>query len=266
MVPGVNHHREGTGEPLVLIHGIGHHWQGWRPVIDQLAAEFELIAVDLPGFGKSPPLASGVTPTIPAYADAFAEFLEAEGLEQAHIAGNSMGGAIGLELARRGVGRSVTAISPAGFWTSGERRYVQVMLGAHARSPRRLQALNLSLVATRLGKALLFGIVFAKPALVPTEEARATLRDAWASPAFIPALEAFDEYTFRGGEELAEHTVTVAWGSRDRLLFYGRQAPRARRALPSARHVTLEGLGHTPFFDDPRATAQVIRETAARAG
>jgi pimeloyl-ACP methyl ester carboxylesterase len=52
--------------------------------------------------------------------------------------------------------------------------------------------------------------------------------------------------------------VTVAWGSRDRLLLYGRQAPRARRALPGARHVTLAGLGHVPSFDDPELVAEVI--------
>ena len=50
--------------------------------------------------------------------------------------------------------------------------------------------------------------------------------------------------------------TTIAWGERDRLLLYGRQAPRARRWLPEARHVTLDGLGHVPTYDDPEQVAR----------
>lgn len=52
--------------------------------------------------------------------------------------------------------------------------------------------------------------------------------------------------------------MTIAWGDRDRLLPYRLQAPRARRMLPWATHVTL-GAGHVPFYDDAPAVASVIR-------
>ena len=52
----INYHREGQGSPLVLLHGVGHHWQAWRPVIELLNGEFDVIACDSPGFGASPPL------------------------------------------------------------------------------------------------------------------------------------------------------------------------------------------------------------------
>ena len=50
----LNHHRAGSGEPLVLIHGIGSRWQMWEPVLDRLTPHREVIAIDLPGFGASP--------------------------------------------------------------------------------------------------------------------------------------------------------------------------------------------------------------------
>lgn len=260
----MNHHREGSGQPLALIHGIGHHWQGWRPVIDRLAREFDVIATDSPGFGRSAPLPAGVEPTVHAYSDAFERFFSELGIDRPHVAGNSMGGGIGLELARRGAARSVTAISPVGFWTAREQRYSQLSLSALAALPTAARPAVRALAATALGRKLLFAQLFAHPERIPAQEAVATLDDAWAAPAFAPALVAFNNYRFGDPEQLRGTEVTVAWGNRDRLLLYGRQAPRARAALPWAHHVSL-GAGHTPFFDDPAAVAEVIRSTALAA-
>jgi pimeloyl-ACP methyl ester carboxylesterase len=254
----INHHREGTGPTLVLLHGIGHHWQAWRPVIDMLAGEFEILACDSPGFGRSPGLAPGIEPTIPAYADAFEWFFAELGLERPHVAGNSMGGAIALELARRRTARSVSAFSPAGFWTPLERRFCQLSLSALASTPRALRPAVLALARTRAGRAALFAQTFGYPERLPAEEAVATLTDAWDAPAFSGALAAFSHYRFSEPEQLRRTPVTIAWGNRDRLLPYALQAPRARRMLPWATHVTL-GAGHVPFYDDPAAVAAVIR-------
>ena len=106
----VHHHREGRGAPLVLLHGIGHRWQAYAPVLADLARDFDVVACDSPGFGRSPALPDGVRPAVPAYADAFAGWLAREGIERPHVVGNSMGGAIALELARRGLVRTATAI------------------------------------------------------------------------------------------------------------------------------------------------------------
>jgi pimeloyl-ACP methyl ester carboxylesterase len=260
----INHHREGAGPTLVLLHGIGHHWQAWRPVIELLAGEFEILACDSPGFGRSAPLAAGIEPTIPAYADAFEWFFAELGLERPHVAGNSMGGAIALELARRRTARAVSAFSPAGFWTPLERRFCQLSLSALASTPRALRGAVVALARTRAGRAALFAQTFGYPARLPAEEAVATLTDAWAAPAFDAALAAFRGYRFSAPEQLRRTPVTIAWGNRDRLLPYALQAPRARRMLPGATHVTL-GAGHVPFYDDPGAVAAVIRSTDLRA-
>jgi pimeloyl-ACP methyl ester carboxylesterase len=260
----INHHREGSGEPVVLLHGIGHHWQAWRPVIDRIAMDFDVLACDSPGFGRSAPLSAGIEPTIPAYADAFEWFFAELGLERPHVAGNSMGGAIALELARRRAVRSACAFSPAGFWTKPELRLAQASLGALASLPRAARPAVEALTRTRPGRLLLFRQNFGFPSRLPVEEAIATLQDAWAAPAFGAALSAFDQYRFEAPEQLRSVPVTIAWGDRDRLLPYRLQAPRARKMLPWATHVTL-GAGHVPFYDDPGASAAVVRASARAA-
>jgi pimeloyl-ACP methyl ester carboxylesterase len=260
----INYHRAGTGPPLVLLHGIAHHWQAWRPVITELEPSFDVIACDSPGFGRSAPLPADIEPTIGAYAQAFADFFTELGVERPHLAGNSMGGAIALELARRGAVSSATAFSPAGFWTPGERRFAQLSLRLLASVPRPLRPAVRTLAATPAGRVALFKQFFGWPTRIPREEALSTLDDAWAAPALAETLAAFDDYDFADGEELRGTPVTIAWGRHDRLLIYSRQAPRARARLPWARHVTL-GAGHVPFFDDPAATAESIRLTVAAA-
>jgi pimeloyl-ACP methyl ester carboxylesterase len=175
-----------------------------------------------------------------------------------------MGGAIALELARRRTVRAATAFSPAGFWTPLERRFCQLSLSALASTPNILRPAVLALARTRAGRVALFAQTFGDPARLPAEEAAATLADAWAAPAFGGALAAFRHYRFSAPEQLRRTPVTIAWGNRDRLLPYALQAPRARRMLPWATHVTL-GAGHVPFFDDPAAVAAVIRSAEARA-
>lgn len=227
-------------------------------MIALLSNDFETLACDSPGFGRSDPLASGVAPTIPAYVDAFERFFSELGLERPHVAGNSMGGAIALELARRGAVSSATAFSPAGFWTAAERRFCQRSLGALAAMPRVARPAVTALARTRAGRIVLFAQLFGRPTRMPADEAVATLTDAWAAPAFAAALAGFDEYDFRAPEGISDVPVTVAWGASDHLLPCRRQAPRARARLPRARHLTL-GAGHVPFFDDPPAVAEAIR-------
>ena len=260
----INHHREGSGPPLVLLHGIGLRWQINQPIIARLAGEHEMIACDSPGFGQSPPLPDAMRPTIVAYATAFEDFFAEQELERPHLVGNSMGGAIALELARRGSARSVTAISPAGFWSPPERRFCQLSLAPLTQTPQTARAMIEALARTRPGRLALLWQVFGHPSRVPVEVVVATLRDAWAAPAFAGALAAFEDYGFAEGEQLTDTPVTIAWGLHDRLLPHRTQAARARRLLPSARHLTL-GVGHVPFYDDPAVVAEAIR-TSASAG
>src|SRR5918998_6203737 len=136
----LDHHRGGTGEPLVLIHGIGHTWRGWKPMLPHLERSFDVLAVDLPGFGHSPPLPAGTEPTPEALADAVERAMDEAGFDRARVAGNSLGGWIALELARRGRALTVTAISPAGLQHAREKGWGANVLRAMRWAARSLPA------------------------------------------------------------------------------------------------------------------------------
>ena len=115
--------RRGNGSPLVLLHGIGHRWQAWEPVLDALAERHDVIAVDLPGFGRSPLLPEGRGYDMADAVQACADIFEDMGLDRPHVAGNSLGAVMSLELASRGLVSSATALAPAGFWTPRDRAW-----------------------------------------------------------------------------------------------------------------------------------------------
>lgn len=258
----LDHRRAGSGEPLLLIHGIGSTWRVWKPVLELLEERHDVLAVDVPGFGHSPPLPEGVTPTPRALADAVEAALDATGWEAAHIAGNSMGGWLALELARRGRAHTVVALSPAGMWTARENSYSRAMLRLQHAVARRLAPGAELLTRSAIGRTLLFSGVASRPWRADPEEAAEALRLFAGAPGFAATLEAM---TGDRPRELGTIPcpVRIAWGSRDTLLF-PRQAARFVRAIPNAELIPLPGLGHVPMGDDPQAVADAILEFTAR--
>lgn len=252
---GLVHHRQGSGEPLVLVHGVGSRWQVWQPVLDALAEHHDVYAVDLPGFGASAP--DGTVPSIEAQAERLERFFTEEGLERPHVAGNSMGGAIALELARRGSARSATAVSPVGFWTPREREWCIRTLQATMALLPLVRPVLPALVATGAGRTALFAQLLHRPWRLGAQEAVDTVDALMGAASFAGALAHFREYTFRDGQELRGTPVMIAWGDHDHVLLT-RQRERARKALPHARHVELPGCGHVPLADDPELLATVL--------
>ena len=111
------HYNEaGSGRPLVLLHGIGMSHTAWSAVTPYLRSTRRVIAFDTAGFGSTP-LPAGTPPTVHNLVDGLDRSLLEIGIEvPVDIAGNSLGGAMALKAARRGIARSVVAISPAGLW------------------------------------------------------------------------------------------------------------------------------------------------------
>ncbi|MFD3544495.1 alpha/beta fold hydrolase [Streptomyces sp. NPDC058655] len=259
----VAYERKGAGEPLLLLHGIGHHLQAWHPVTDILAAEHEVIAVDLPGFGASAPLPEGVAYDLGTIAPALGALCTALGVERPHVAGNSLGGLLALEMARNHLVRSVTALSPAGFWTEGERRYafgalLAMRAGAKALPLPALERLSRSAA----GRAALTGTIYARPA---RRSPQAVVDETLA----LRGATGFEKTLAAGGsvrftDDVPGLPVTIAWGARDRLLLR-RQGIRAKRTVPGARLIRLPGCGHVPMSDDPALVARVILDTARSA-
>jgi pimeloyl-ACP methyl ester carboxylesterase len=245
----------GSGTPLVLLHGTGSYRGMWDPVVGALAREHRVIAVDLPGFAASAtepadPSPEGLTTYLERW---FAE----QGLDRPHVVGNSLGGGIALELARRRAVASATAISPIGFWTSRELVFAQRSLRAARAIVRGLRPAMPALTRTAAGRVALFSQIYGKPWRLPPDDALAALDAFVEGPAFDAVLEAAGHYRFGAGDELRGVPVTIAWGTRDALLI-PRQAARARRSLPWAEHVALRGCGHVPCHDDPETVAAVL--------
>src|SRR6059058_733746 len=91
-------YRAGEGEPLVLVHGFTATWRCWLPVLAELVPRFEVIAPTLHGHDGGPPPPDGASHTLSGAADDLEQMLDDLGVGKAHLAGNSMGGALSLEL------------------------------------------------------------------------------------------------------------------------------------------------------------------------
>lgn len=241
--------RVGTGEPLLLVHGIGSSEHAWDPVIADLANHRELIAIDLPGYGRSPQ--DGVAPTVDGFADALADLCTELGMDRPHVAGHSLGGAVALELGRRGLARSVVAFAPIGFWGATGVPWLQGVLRATRTVNPIVRPILPRLVRRPVGRIATMALFHGKPTrLAP----RTIVEDAdrfMAAEAFDATCASFSNHVFTDPGALADIPVTVAWGSRDACLPAWSQARRACAALPAARHVRLPGCGHFVMADDP---------------
>ncbi|MEV0633481.1 alpha/beta fold hydrolase [Streptomyces sp. NPDC050619] len=253
----VAYERQGTGEPVVLLHGLGCHRQAWDAVVPLLTERREIIAMDLPGFGQSPDPDPDVPHDLETAVAWLGSVFTAMGVERPHVVGHSLGGLIALRLGQAGFARSVTALAPAGFWTPVERRYTYALLTAAHESVRLLpdRALEV-LVDTALARAVLTGTLYGQAALCPPHavaSALRMLRDSTAFQATLRAGRAPDLFT----GDIPDVPVTIAWGTRDRLLP-PIQATRAHAMIPGARLVPLPGCGHVPMLDAPDLLARVI--------
>jgi pimeloyl-ACP methyl ester carboxylesterase len=242
--------RLGSGPPLLLVHGLGSCKEMWRPLLPALAREREVVAVDMPGFGASPPGPR----TVEGLAEALAAFVAELGLERPHVAGNSLGGGVALVMGSMGVCGSVCAVSPIGFMVGRERTYARALLAGTRAAAERLAPVAPKLARSAVLRTLLSSHAAARPWRIPPGDTAHWTRMYAQAPAFWDLLDALDEWI----APQPTCPTTIAWGDRDRLLIYSRQAPRARRVMPSARHVTLRGCGHVPTWDDPDQVARAI--------
>ena len=225
--------RAGSGKPMVLLHGVGSNRHVWGPVVPALAERFEVFALDLPGFGDSPPLAGGEEPSVPALARAVELELDRLGIGEPHLVGNSMGAWVAFELARRGRARSVVAISPVGLHTRWEARLSDLHLAAH-KAGSRLSA-PLGRLPFRLGPArsMLLRTMYARPGNVSPEAAALANRKLAASPSFTASRRWISSHRPEGLDQLS-CPVLIAWGTKDRLLPSGRgRAGWPRSPAPS---------------------------------
>ena len=248
--------RTGRGEPLVLLHGQGFSRRCWDPIVDTLAADRDVIAVDLPGHGDSPRQPKGTGSAPHDLAVAVAELLDELGLPTVHVAGNSSGGWVALELGRLQRARTVTALDPAGLWRKSAPRHIRVAMRQVRLTAKITRRVAPNAPRTRLGRGLSLMQASGHPFNLPYEPVKTAVHDMAAAPGFRETLRALEKRQFEDGAAITV-PVTVAFGSRDRVLLPG--VARRRDQLPDqTRWVTLSGCGHVPMFDDPQAVVDLL--------
>lgn len=249
---------------LLLLHGVTMSAQAWSTVTPLLTDHYDIIAPTAVGHRGGPPLRGKAT--IKVLTDHIESELDARSLDRVHIAGNSMGGWIAIELARQGRAETVCAFSPAGFWTSGGERD-----GTHATNRIRRSVRLAQVTLPVAPKALNVGFI-----------RRAALRDIAEHGERLTAGQALDivrdaakcsaANDLLGTSEMVEPLdplpcpITLAWSAHDRVFPPPVNGAIARQRLPQAAYTVLDSVGHVPMIDDPDLCARTIRASAQSQG
>jgi pimeloyl-ACP methyl ester carboxylesterase len=246
----------------VLLHGVGESAVGWRPVHAALSGEYDVIAIDLPGFGGSPALPAGMAPTAAALADAIERELDELGVADFHVAGYSLGGRVALELATRGRVRSVVAIAPDGLGTPPERVFQALALMRGRVLATLVSPVAKQLTGTRTGRSLFFAMERSRPWRLTADDANHLLLNFANSPGYRETVRAamLDVVT---GLDRISCPVLLLQGTADPLV--AAQSPRFLAFVPHAQMRWLPGLSHVPISDDPALVGRLMLDFVDKA-
>ncbi|MCK8495524.1 MULTISPECIES: alpha/beta fold hydrolase [Spirosoma] len=253
----LNYIRRGAGKPLLLLHGLGSSLKAWDLVIDELATQRDVIAVDLPGFGQSPALLGEVS--ISTLADVVTDFLSQHQLLGIDAVGNSMGGRLVLELARRGqVVGSVVSLDPGGFWQGWQVAYFYHSVRLSAQLSSLIQPILPPLVSNPVSRTLLFAQFSAHPWTIPAPVALNEFREFLPTPSFTKLLDSLAHGPPQQGAPLGSiPNLVIGWGRQDRICPPS-QAKRALALFPDAQLHWFSNCGHVPQLDVPAETVALI--------
>ena len=256
----LNYVRRGSGSPLLLVHGLGGGWRSWTPIIDELAEHREVIAVDLPGFGETPSLTGEVS--IATLTDSVADFIREQGLDGVATVGQSMGGRMVLELARRGVGGDTVALDPGGFWSDRELTVFGATLRPSITLVRALRGRLPSILGSPVGRTLLLAQLSARPWALSPETVLPDVCGLADAPGTGAAMDALTKGPKQQGAPTgtAPGRVTIGWGRRD-LVTLPSQSARATELFPDAVLHWFERCGHFPQWDAPQEAIRLILDS-----
>jgi pimeloyl-ACP methyl ester carboxylesterase len=253
---GLAYHERGAGQPILFLHGLTASRGVFDPVMDLLAADYRVIAVDLPGHGDSPALVRGEPLTPRAQAFAVGQFLDALGLDKAHVVGNSMGGWVALELAADNRATSVVALCPAGLWYPVLARNRAIELNRRlARSTGPVAEVLMNLAPLR---EMIFATALQRPYRIDSSMAKTVVSAQRAARGYDEAHDGLLHHAFDRGAFIPTSTpVTIAFGDGDPLL--PPHTCQLRHLGPDhAQWVTLDRVGHAPMWEDPERTVELI--------
>jgi pimeloyl-ACP methyl ester carboxylesterase len=256
--------RAGSGDPLVLLHIGANPWKKWENVMPALTARYDVFMPTYAGFEGGPPLPGPAT--IDTLTNAVESEMDAAGIGRAHVVGNSLGGWIAMELARRGRARSAIALSPAGGWPT-RRGQLKVRLFFRfnraldwAAGPLKPWALRVPFVR----KLVLRGVIEHGDRVTPSQAlalSTDSMRGTWRN--FNRFLNISREVV-QSYPELDVPTMVV-WCEKDRLTPLHPDGDVWRDAAPQAQWRVIPGAGHLPMFDAAAETTELVLDWLEKA-
>jgi pimeloyl-ACP methyl ester carboxylesterase len=245
-------------EPLLLIHGFTDTWRTWDLVRPWLEERHEVVAVALPGHVDGPEVGAVVEGDV-AVAEV-ERVMDARGWRSAHVAGNSLGGYVALQLAERGRARTVVAFAPAGGWAEGDESYLEVLAHFPEMRAQVLPYVGQAdvMMQTDLGRRRATATTTVNYQHIPPE----LLAHQFRAVAECTAVEPMTALAQRQGWALDPSKVDcplrIVWGTQDVLLPWPRAAARYRAWFPTADWIELQDVGHAIQLDVPFEAAQLI--------
>jgi pimeloyl-ACP methyl ester carboxylesterase len=245
--------------PIVLLHGATSSARVWDPLLPMLSPKYRVFAPTLAGHHGGPPLPAAPGAVVEKIVDVMCRQLDEAAIDSSHIVGNSLGGWVALELARRGRAQSVLALSPAGAWRSPrDLRRLLVLFRAGA-ALGRVNDMTTLAAHKRVRRILL--LLMAEHADRMTLAQVAAAFEDIAGCTALPAI--LDGARNNGPINPVPDVgcrVRIAWGLRDRMLPFMRYGAPMLAAVPAAEFKLIPGVGHVPMIDDPGLVANTILE------
>jgi pimeloyl-ACP methyl ester carboxylesterase len=253
-------------ETVILIHGLGSNKTSFYETVSALTPEYTVHAIDLPGFGSSSkPLRAPYDAAW--FARAVIRFLNAQGINRAHVVGNSLGGRVALEVGLRAPERvrSLSLLCPSMAWRR-RRHFVPLV---------KLLRPELAAIPHTFGNAIVrqhFWSMFSRPerihpsaADVAVEEFLRNYRTVSARVAFHSAARHIYLEEPNGPKGFwtrlreLEPPAMFVWGDEDPLVPHA-FSRYVRDALPSARQVVIDQCGHVPQVEHPRDANALVHD------
>jgi pimeloyl-ACP methyl ester carboxylesterase len=256
----------GQREPVVLVHGLGGQWQNWLENIPRLAQERRVLALDLPGFGRSPLPDDEIT--ISGYGRCVDSFCDKLHLGEVAVVGNSMGGYVSAEVAiqfPRRVSRLVL-VSAAGISSADT---IRAPIESVARVLKALASHSVArhrdIAARPLSRHFALALVARHPRLMRADLAYEGFFKGTGKPGFDDALRACLEYDFRDRLPDVSAPTLIVWGEKDAIIP-ARDANEFERLIPDSRKVVMRDTGHIPMAERPAAFNEVLLDFLAETG
>lgn len=255
----LSHNVFGSGDPLLLIHGMGSASTAWKLIQDDLARNFTVITVDLPGHGNTP-LIKGAPMDPHSLGLAVLNEMSELGIERFNLVGNSLGGWIALEMASTSPDRvmAVIGLAPAGLWLNPYNvRYPATALARFlARSTSKLAPTAMHFeAARRLG----FADVSPRWNEFSYELCLDAVNAMARADGYYPAWDGMLMKRF-DGKIPEDIPVTIIFGDTDRTL--PATTCQERSIAPAhAKWIVFPNTGHAPMWDSPQDVVAAIKDT-----